>query len=137
MVEVVVLGVASSYVSGIGSDNMLEIKDGSASFEIFTPVDAEEGDTALILVRVDSTEVARHAVIFGMAPTAPGMPMNVMAMATSHDMITVTWDAADDGGSAITWLRAAAQDWHDGLYDHCGQQRRDLVGHLGLPDDER
>ena len=102
MVEVVVLGVASSYVSGIGSDNMLEIKDGSASFEIFTPVDAEEGDTALILVRVDGTEVARHAVIFGMAPTAPGMPMNVMAMATSHDMITVTWDAADDGGSDIT-----------------------------------
>ena len=79
MVEVVVLGVESSYVSGIGSDNMLEIKDGSASFEIFTPVDAEEGDTALILVRVDGTEVARHAVIFGMATTAPGMPMNVMA----------------------------------------------------------
>ena len=102
MVEVVVLGVESSYVSGIGSDNMLEIKDGSASFEIFTPVDAEEGDTALILVRVDGTEVARHAVIFGMAPTAPGMPMNVRAMATSHDMITVTWDAADDGGSDIT-----------------------------------
>ena len=33
---------------------------------------------------------------------APGMPMNVMAMATSHDMITVTWDAADDGSSDIT-----------------------------------
>ena len=35
--------------------------------------------------------------------TEPGMPMNVMAMATSHDMITVSWASpADDGGSDIT-----------------------------------
>ena len=34
---------------------------------------------------------------------APGMPMNVMAEATSHDMITVSWESpADDGGSAVT-----------------------------------
>ena len=137
MVEVVVLGVASSYVSGIGSDNMLEIKDGSASFEIFTPVDAEEGDTALILVRVDGTEVARHAVIFGMAPTAPGMPMNVIAMATSHDMITVTWDAADDGGSAITGYVLQSKTGTMDFMTIAASSAEIWWNTLGLPDDER
>ena len=67
--------------------------------------------------------------------TAPGMPMNVMAEATSDTMITVSWESpAADGGSAVTRLRAAEQhDRHDGLYDHCGQQRRDLVEHLDCP----
>ena len=40
---------------------------------------------------------------YGDPPTEPGMPMNVMAEATSHDMITVSWESpADDGGSDIT-----------------------------------
>jgi titin len=53
----------------------------------------------------------------GMATThdVPGMPMNVMAAATSDTMITVTWEApASDGGSAtavatspVTWCRAS------------------------------
>ena len=39
----------------------------------------------------------------GVAPTAPGMPMNPMATATSHTDITVSWEApASNGGSAIT-----------------------------------
>ena len=76
MVEVVVLGVESSYVSGLDSDNMLEIKNGSGSFEIFTPVDAEQGDSALILVRTGGSEVVRHAFMFGEEP-----PENVAPMA--------------------------------------------------------
>ena len=42
-------------------------------------------------------------VTYGDPPTEPGMPMNVMAEATSHDMIAVSWESpADDGGSAVT-----------------------------------
>ena len=37
--------------------------------------------------------------VYGGAPSEPGMPMNVMAMATSHDMITVSWDAVMDATS--------------------------------------
>ena len=110
--EVVVLGVASSYVSGIGSDNMLEIKDGSASFEIFTPVDAVQGDTALILVRVDGTEVARHAVIFGMAHRAmeaadtdtslQDIPNSSISVTNNADSsITVNWMGGDNADSFI------------------------------------
>ena len=36
-------------------------------------------------------------------PMEPGIPMSVMAEATSHDMVTVSWASpADDGGSDIT-----------------------------------
>ena len=120
MVEVVVLGVESSYVSGIGSDNMLEVKDGSASFEIFTPVDAEQGDTALILVRVDSTEVARLAVTFGMAPPMePGMPTapsGAMA-AVSGNSVTVTWmDGQNVGGHGVVLFTSDFSSWpHIGM----------------------
>ena len=76
---------------------------------------------------------ASTVVTYGDPPTEPGMPMNVMAEATSHDMIAVSWESpADDGGSDITGY-VLEQDRHDGLYDHCGQQRRDLVEHTGLP----
>ena len=40
---------------------------------------------------------------FGEPFMVPGMPMNVMAEATSDTMITVSWESpADDGGSAVT-----------------------------------
>ena len=46
---------------------------------------------------------ASTSVMYGDPPTEPGMPMNVMAEATSHDMIAVSWESpADDGGSDIT-----------------------------------
>ena len=46
---------------------------------------------------------ANTTVTYGDPPTEPGMPMNVMAEATSHDMITVSWESpAADGGSDIT-----------------------------------
>ena len=45
-------------------------------------------------------------ITFGEAPLemmAPGMPMNVEAMADGHDMIKVTWEAPEsDGNSDIT-----------------------------------
>ena len=48
---------------------------------------------------------------------APGMPMSVMAEATSHDMITVSWASpADDGGSDITgYMVQSAYMMADGM----------------------
>ena len=104
-VEVVVLGVEASYVTGRDNSNNVELDadTGEGTITIFTPVGATQDQTVLIQVRVDDEVVSSHTTMFGTAPTMPGMPMNVMAMATSHDMITVSWESpADDGGSAIT-----------------------------------
>ena len=102
-VEIVVLGVEGSYVTGRDGNNAeFNPETGEATFTIFTPVGATQGQTVLIQARVDDQVVASHTVMFGMAPTlptAPGMPMNVMAEATSHDMITVSWDAVMDATS--------------------------------------
>ena len=48
---------------------------------------------------------------------APGMPMNVMAEATSDTMITVSWESpADDGGSDITgYMVQSAYMMSDGM----------------------
>ena len=79
----------------------LDTATGMGTFTYTLPRDAVAGEAFSIFVGEGDTEV-EITVRAGDAPTAPGMPMNVMAMATSHDMITVTWDAADDGGSDIT-----------------------------------
>ena len=79
----------------------LDMDTGMGTFTYTLPRDAAAGETFSIFVGEGDMEV-EITVTAGDAPTAPGMPMNVMAMATSHDMITVTWDAADDGGSDIT-----------------------------------
>ena len=104
MVEVLVLGDAADYyVSGLDDSGMVMIEDGMASFEIFALSGAMDGDTAVILIRVDDMEVDRHTITFGTITTVPDMPMMVMAEATSYDMITVTWEApTDTGNSDIT-----------------------------------
>ena len=100
MVEVLVLGDAADYyVSGLDDSGMVMIEDGMASFEIFALGGAMDGDTAVILIRVDDMEVDRHTITFGTIKTVPDMPMMVMAEATSHDMITVSWDAVMDATS--------------------------------------
>ena len=68
--------------------------------------DAVEGSSITVNVSTsigDETLRASTTVTYGDPPTEPGMPMNVMAEATSHDMITVSWESpAADGGSDIT-----------------------------------
>ena len=103
MVLVVIESDHSLRVTGL-EDNMamLDHETGTDTFTVYKPAGAQSGDTASIGIFVDNMLQDSTMVSFGDAPTAPGMPMNVMAEATSHDMITVSWDAADDGGSDIT-----------------------------------
>jgi hypothetical protein len=106
--DTVRVAVRSAEVTLIGTDgNDVELdNEGMAMFSILLREDAPEGSR--ITVNVSSTIGSASlqtstSVVYGDPPSEPGMPMNVMAEATSHDMITVTWDAADaDGGSDIT-----------------------------------
>ena len=106
MVEVVVLGVESSYVSGLDSDNMLEVKDGSGSFEIFTPVDAAQGDTALIIVRVDGQEVARHTFMFGDEDAGPGPTDPMERDEFTADYTVTATSTAGSGMVDVSWTRS-------------------------------
>ena len=66
MVEVLVLGDAVDYfVSGLDSENKVMIEDGEASFEVFALGGAQQGDTVVIIIRVDGMEVERHIATFG------------------------------------------------------------------------
>ena len=100
-VEVVVPDMAESLVRGRMLDNgvlTLDADTGMGSFTIYAPSNAPDGSTARIFVSAGDVEIT-HTVMFGEALMMPGMPMNVMAMATSHDMITVSWDAVMDATS--------------------------------------
>ena len=102
------VAVRSTDVILIGTDdNDVELDDeGMAMFSILLREDAPEGSS--ITVNVSSTigSMALQdsvVVVYGDPQSEPGMPMNVMAEATSHDMITVSWESpAADGGSDIT-----------------------------------
>ena len=72
--------------------------DGTADFIIYAALDAEDGDHGRIIARLGKLQ-AIEPITFGLVLGMPGMPMNVMAMATSHDMITVSWDAVMDATS--------------------------------------
>ena len=104
-VEVVVPDIAESLVRGTKLDDgtlTLDADTGMGTFTIYAPSNAPDGSTARIFVSAGDIEIT-HTVMFGEALMMPGMPMNVMAEATSHDMITVSWASpADDGGSDIT-----------------------------------
>ena len=104
MVLVVIESDHSLRVTGLENNMaMLDHETGTDTFTVYKPAGAQSGDTASIGIFVDDMLQDSTMVFFGDAPTAPGMPMNVMAMATSHDMITVSWASpADDGGSDIT-----------------------------------
>ena len=78
---------------------------GMGEFKIVAPFGAQQGDLLRITaIRGDQAEILTAMLGDAPAPpTAPGMPMNVMAEATSDTMITVTWESpAADGGSDIT-----------------------------------
>ena len=118
-----------------------DAKTGEATFYVQVSDDAEIGDSLTVTVTaIDNDDIAPASitVTYGGEMMVPGIPMNVMAEATSHDHdCRVLGVPRRQRRQRHHRLRAAAQDWHDGLYDHCGQQRRGLVEHPGLPDDER
>ena len=120
------VAVRSRDVTLIGPNDANEVvldSDGMAAFSILLREDAPEGSQ--ITVNVSSTIgtaslQASTTVVYGEAQPemmAPGMPMNVMAEATSHDMITVSWESpADDGGSDITgYMVQSAYMMSDGM----------------------
>ena len=88
----------------VDSDDVLSLntETGMGTFTYTLPRDAQQGEVFSIFIGQGEMQV-EVMVTAGMEPTAPGMAMNVMAEATSHDMITVTWDSpASDGLSDIT-----------------------------------
>ena len=82
-------------VVGLSTAGMLMVNagKGTGTFTILAPVEASQGDSATIRVIVNDVVEDTFTVHFGDVPMMPGMPMNVMAEETSHDMITVSWDA--------------------------------------------
>ena len=101
-VEIVVPDIAESLVRGSELRNgilTLDSDTGMGTFTIYAPSNAPDGSTARIFVSAGDVEIT-HTVMFGMmGEMPPGMPMNVMAMATSDTMITVSWDAVMDATS--------------------------------------
>ena len=104
MVLVVIESDHSLRVTGLEANMaMLDHETGTDTFTVYKPAGAQRGDIASIGIFVDDELQDSTMVSFGDAIIEPGMPMNVMAEATSHDMITVSWASpADDGGSDIT-----------------------------------
>ena len=90
--------------TGLDENNCLVIDPdtGMGEFKVLAPFGASHGNAVRVTaLRGGDAEI--KTVMIGDAPSEPGMPMNVMAMATSHDMITVSWESpAADGGSDIT-----------------------------------
>jgi hypothetical protein len=102
-VGVFVADVPAGNVRGLNraGDLELDTATGMGAFTLYAPRDASQGEVARIFVSEGDSEVAL-TVMFGgepMMPGMPGMPMNVMAEATSDTEITVSWDAVMDATS--------------------------------------
>ena len=86
MVLVVVESALNVRVTGLNDDGevMLDPETGETMFTVFKPAGAERGDTASIGIFVSDELMDQLMVTFGEPFMAPGMPMNVMAEATSY-----------------------------------------------------
>ena len=105
MVSVVVESDLDVRVTGLDTTGkvMLDEETGEATFSVFKPASAMHGDTVSIGIFVGDELQDEATVAFGEPSMVPGMPMNVMAEATSDTEITVSWESpAADGGSAVT-----------------------------------
>ena len=97
-------------VLGLVNDKIDFNSKGVGQFLVQMPQAAVQGDSVSITVVYGSISVTK-LVTYGDPPSEPGMPMNVMAEATSHDMITVSWESPDDdGGSDITGYMVHTSD---------------------------
>ena len=101
--------VADTSVQTTGLDEVdclvIDPDTGMGEFKVLAPFGASQGDIVRITALRDGDAEIKTVMLGDVptGPTAPGMPMNVMAEATSDTMITVTWESpADDGGSDIT-----------------------------------
>ena len=125
--DMVRVAIRSRDVQIIGVDNNHDTElddEGMATFSVLLREDATEGTSITVSVSTSAiggeTLRANTTVTYGMAQPemmAPGMPMNVMAEATSDTMITVSWESpADDGGSDITgYMVQRAYRMSDGM----------------------
>ena len=110
MVEVIVRGAGPNDVFGL-ENNLLEldVDTGEGTFEIFTPINAVDGQMAQIIVRTTDGVQATHAITFGEAVAPMPMltaPTGVMAMADAGT-VTVTWtDGADAVGHLVLLFNA-------------------------------
>ena len=99
LVDVVVLGVDPAFVRGLTEGKVKLNDDGMGTFTVYAPFDATDGLMVRIIVSSGDTETSHSAALGTPMMAAPGMPMNVMAEATSDTMITVSWDAVMDATS--------------------------------------
>ena len=102
-VSIVISGSSEDSVQALDLTVGQLTKDESESFRIYALPDASSGVIIITALGKTGIDPVSKTVMIGDPPTEPGMPMNVMAEATSHDMITVSWESpAADGGSAVT-----------------------------------
>ena len=124
MVEVVVLGVDPGYVTGRNTSNQVTLDEdtGEATFTIYSPVGATQGQTVLIQVRVDDAVVASHTVMFGDDPGTTPEPMpegQMMTLATdvlgsylaAVNTFGVTWTPAADAQQQYVVLASLADGY--------------------------
>ena len=112
---------------------------GMAMFAVLLGEDVEVGRGITVNVTtIIGGETLRQSTVVTYGEVAvPGMPMNVMAEATSDTMITVTWDAADDGGSDITGYVLQSKTGTMDFMTIAASSAEVWWNTLGLPDDER
>ena len=139
MVSVVVESDLNIRVTGL-VDDMVELGDqtGTDMFTVYKPANAQRGDTISIGIFVGDKLQDQATITFGEPFMAPGMPMNVMAEATSYSEVTVSWDSpAAAGGSDITGYMVQSaymmaddmmSDWMDVDPAHMGNGH-DVHGH--------
>ena len=98
---IVLIQPNTALVDGLNASNqvMLDPETGTAEFTVFAALDAEDGDHGRIIARLGDLQDI-ETITFGTVMGIPGMPMNVMAMADGHDMITVSWEAPTDTGNS-------------------------------------
>ncbi len=100
-------------------DLTLATNTGMGEFIVYAPLAADDGDPGRIIIGSGDMQKIKN-ITFGTAPPemmAPGMPMSVMAAATSDTEIKVTWAAPEsDGNSAITgYMVQSASMMADGM----------------------
>ena len=102
-VSIVISGSSEDSVQALDLTVGQLTKDESESFRIYALPDASSGVIIITALGKTGIDPVSKTVMIGDPPTEPGMPMSVTAEATSHDMITVSWESpAADGGSAVT-----------------------------------
>ena len=100
-------GGDSVRLTGLDAGELDLMDGGKATFRIRAVTGAPSSRITIVAspsgAGLEDISEATRMVYIGPEIMAPGMPMNVMAEATSHDMITVSWASpAEDGGSDIT-----------------------------------